>query len=110
MAAQNGDDDYGKSWDYRVFSEIDSEPDTPNSGRRRLHIRMVWYRGGRSISRPVPGDIFAIDHERSFPEGETAEALMLDLERMSAAVDRPVLYLAEWRQCLTRSGKAKQDG
>ncbi len=32
-------DNYGKHWDYPVFSELDIEPDAPNSGRRPLHTQ-----------------------------------------------------------------------
>ena len=94
-------DGYGRHWDYRVFSELDTEPDAPNSGRRRLHLRMVWY-VSMSEDYPTPADVFAIAHERAEPSGETIEALLIDLARMTAALDRPSLVLAEWRGYLTR--------
>ena len=42
------------------------------------------------------------------PEGENIEHLLLDLERMKAALDKPALILAEWQQHWA-SRKAAQD-
>jgi hypothetical protein len=34
-------DDFGRLWDYRVFSEMWTEPDCPESGRRFLSVHRV---------------------------------------------------------------------
>ena len=106
-----GDPDvtYGKNHEYRVFSELDNEPDSENSGRRLLHIRMVWWRsrhwgGIGPVDYPTVDDVFAVGHETAKPNGHSIEELLLDLGRMQKAVDKPALIFAEWAGRLTRRG------
>jgi hypothetical protein len=89
------DDGYGRYWDYRVFSTLETEPDSPYAGRRRLEIHVVQYTG-RPKLYPQRDDICAIHHEEQTPGGNTIEELQLDLHRMLEAADKPALILAEW--------------
>jgi hypothetical protein len=59
------DDGYERAWGYRVFSQLNTEPDVPESGRRYLTVRKVWPRNeprGHLPDYPTPDDIAAIDH------------------------------------------------
>jgi hypothetical protein len=95
------DDGYGRAWEYRVFSQLDTEPDAPNSGGRYLTIRIVWpsFAGGHRCLPlyPTPDDVAVIDHKPHTPSGASSEELMLDIERMIKACDKPALILAEWK-------------
>lgn len=104
VGMQEGDA-HGKrcpGWTYRLFSELYTEPDCPESGSRRLTIRRVYW-SEYSVPRPVPEDVFAIEHEEAVPQGHTTEELYVDLERMRLALDQPVLILAEWESRMTRT-------
>jgi hypothetical protein len=95
-------DNYGRGWTYRLFSELWTEPDVPESGKRHLTIRRVYWSEFRPVSHPIPEDVFAIDHEEAVPEGHTTEEIEVDLERMRKALDEPVMILAEWRSRLVK--------
>lgn len=97
-------DDYGKHWDYRVLSWINTNPDEM-PGRRVLSICRVWY-NWRPVEWPNPadGDIAAIDPDEGLV-GYTAEELMLALERMRSALDKPALIKAEWEHLLVRPAR-----
>jgi hypothetical protein len=97
------DDDYGRRWDYRVFSTLDTEPGSSNEGHRQLAIHAVIYTG-RPVNYPGRDDISYIDHEQPTPEGATVEELQLDLSRMLQATDKPALIMAEWLGYLDRPG------
>lgn len=102
------DDGYGRRWEYRVFSELNECPERSND--RILHIRSVWFRR-RPVDYPLPDeDILAIDLEEAQPNGETMEELLLDLERMQRACDKPSLILAEWLHLVAKQISYGEDG
>jgi hypothetical protein len=39
------DDTYGRTWQYRVVSELNTEPDAPSTSRGLLHVRVVFKLG-----------------------------------------------------------------
>jgi hypothetical protein len=104
------DDGYGRLCEYRVFSERDDEPLQPNAGRRLLHVRMVWYHGS-AIDHPTYYDVMGIEPFPTKAEGKDVSELILNLERMLGAVNKPVLILAEWEFYLEQQAmkKAKQE-
>lgn len=108
------DDGYGRAWEYRVFSQLDTEPDAVNSGGRYLTIRRVLAVRRPLPDHPVPDEIAGIDQKPYTPEGASIAELLLDLERMIKACDRPALILAEWKDCelkpvpLSREAKVEE--
>jgi hypothetical protein len=90
---------YGTDWEYRVFSQIWTEPDVPESGRQYLTIRKVWPPLKCKLpDYPVPGDISMVGDKEEFPSGFSNEELLITLKRMRSALDKPVLCLAEWQR------------
>jgi hypothetical protein len=100
-----GPEHYGTNWEYRVVSQLDTEPDGTNSGKRILTIRRVWPRErypGSLPDYPVPDDIAMIGHENVRPGGNSKEELRTELMRMERALDKPALILAEWESKIVR--------
>ena len=98
------DDKYGRFWDYRVLSWINTNPDEM-PGRRVLSFCRVYY-NFRPVLWPNPadGDVVAIDPDEGL-YGYRAEDLMLALSRMQDALDKPALIKAEWEHLLMRPGR-----
>jgi len=89
------DDGYGRNWEYRVVSQLNSCPDDPIEQRRLLTLRRVFWMSRPRFS-PVPGEIEAIEAEDAAPEAHSIAELEVELERMRRALDKPALILAEW--------------
>lgn len=96
------DGEYGKAWDYRVLSWINTNPDEM-PGRRQLSICRVYYKH-HPVEWPNPedDDVAGIDPCAGL-YGYTTEDLMLALSRMQAALDKPALIKAEWEPLILRS-------
>jgi hypothetical protein len=92
---ESDDDRYGRLWDYRVVSMLDTNPDSPRD-QRYLALHEVHYatemfrRKGQE-----PGDVAIIESQQATVNGATTEELISTLERMHRALDRPALILAE---------------
>ena len=97
-------DGYGRSWSYRVFSELWTEPDVPETGRRYLTVHRVDWRHG-APDYPLPEDVIYIEHKPASPCGVTLEVALLDAERILHAFDKPALIKAEWRRFFDFSEK-----
>jgi hypothetical protein len=105
------DDGYGKTWTYRVFSQLWDEPDVPESGRRYLSILKVWPRDRRGYlpDYPTPDDIAVIDSEDVSLGGHSIEQILLQIERINQALNKPALILAEWRHLLSTDVVTEDD-
>lgn len=100
-------DDYGNDWTYRVFSTMNTEPDTVETGQRCLTIhRVCWHYA--PCDWPIHDDVVAISAKPVIPCGGTTEELMMDLARMQIAIDQPVLIRAEWQKFFDRASGRKQ--
>lgn len=66
-------------WDYRVTKQV-------VDGETAHHIREFYYDGG---------DIVGWTRDPMYAQGETAEGLRADLDRMISAFDYPVIDLDE---------------
>lgn len=101
------DDGYGKVWEYRVFSEMWTEPDVPESGKRHLTVHSVCYNVPLSFlgtrDYPLHDDVIYIEAEPASPEGVGLEATLQDAERIMKAFDRPVMIRAEWQKFFDHS-------
>lgn len=98
------DDDYGETWEYRVLSWINTNPDEM-PGRRILSICRVYYKTRPVLwPNPADGDVVAIDPDEGLT-GYTTEELMLALDRLRLALDKPALIKAEWEHLLMRPGR-----
>ena len=69
---QRPDDGYGRRWDYRAFSQMWTEPDVAESGRRYLTVHRVDYSFQGLLGthdHPIaPDDLLMIDAERASPQ------------------------------------------
>ena len=104
------DDGYGRAWSYRVFSVLNTEPDTPHTGHRFLTVHVVHWVERPPPDYPVPGDVFAIDAQPATPSGELLEDAILDVERIRDAFDKPALIMAEWSRFITKPVNAGMRG
>ena len=103
------DDGYGRTWEYRVFSSLNTEPDCPDTGQRHLTVHVVSW-----ITRPPPDyplhdDVADIEHRPATPGGVGAEALMQDAERILRACDKPAMIKAEWQSFFDHSKRSHRE-
>jgi hypothetical protein len=104
MMSAADDDGYGRHWDYRVFSQMWTEPDVAETGKRCLTVHLViWASRRQPCDYPLPDDIDDIKFEPASPEGIGLEATLLDYERIGKAFDKPTLIKAEWQEFFDHS-------
>jgi hypothetical protein len=79
-------DEYGQRWSYRVFSEMNTEPDTAETGRRYLTVHHVdWCY--RPVEWPLEEDVIYVEACPASPSGVGQEVALLDAERILQAFE-----------------------